>query len=255
MRHILTTAAIALSVLASPAHAATFEWWKNAEDSYGLKISGQIVKGDAEQFRHALRDADPYYGSGGASFTIYLESPGGLVVEAIGIGGAIRPYGFNTFVADGTMCASACGMIWLAGERRYLGTHAVVGFHAPYHLKTRQILPEAVAFAKAYLAKLGISQPTIDYLLQAPPEGMEWLTPDKARQHGIETWACMRCTGDAPAAPAGEPLQTIPKPVQTVPIKGDFPPASRLSYQPIGAPAPTIIPASAPIPRSTRAVR
>jgi len=48
MRHILTTAAIALSVLASPAQAATFEWWKNAEDSYGIKISGEIGRAMAE---------------------------------------------------------------------------------------------------------------------------------------------------------------------------------------------------------------
>jgi hypothetical protein len=34
-------------MLALPAQAATFTWWKNVEpDSYGLKISGPIVKGD-----------------------------------------------------------------------------------------------------------------------------------------------------------------------------------------------------------------
>ena len=99
MRHILTTAAIALSVLASPAQAVTFEWWKNAEDSYGIKISGEIGKGDAERFRRTLLDADPYYGSG-ATFMVYLDSPGGRVFEAIEIGNAIRSLGFNTFVAD-----------------------------------------------------------------------------------------------------------------------------------------------------------
>ena len=106
MRHILTTAAIALSMLALPAQAATFTWWKNVEpDSYGLKISGPIVKDDAEQFRHTLLTAHPGYWRSRVNFTVHLDSVGGMVVEAIDIGNTIRIFKFNTAVADGRdMC-------------------------------------------------------------------------------------------------------------------------------------------------------
>ena len=261
MRHILTTAAIALSVLASPAQAVTFEWWKNAEDSYGIKISGEIGKGDAERFRRTLLDADPYYGSG-ATFMVYLDSPGGRVFEAIEIGNAIRSLGFNTFVADEAICTSACGLIWLAGDRRYLGANAALGFHTVYDPRTRQPTPVGLAWVEAYMSRLGIGQPTFRYLTQASADSIEWLTPDKAKQYGIENvWTCIKCSGDK-AAP-GAPLQEAPVrpavPSQTVLVGSKVPVVPRVvrtvPIQPTGTPAPTIVPASAPIPRSTRAVR
>jgi membrane-bound ClpP family serine protease len=231
MKHFPTTAAVALSALLTlPAHAATFDWWRNAEpDSYGLKIAGEIVKGDFELFKRTLLAADPHYWGGRIVFTVRLDSPGGSVVEAIGIGNVIRIFGFNTFVADGARCASACGLIWLAGERRYLGSRTAVGFHMVFDPKTRQPIPAARTMVEAYLAMLGVSQPTIRYFLQAPPESIEWLTPDKAREHGIaDVWVCVRCSGAAPVpdSPNAAP-PPWPRPVRTIPIKGDFPPIGR----------------------------
>jgi hypothetical protein len=215
MKHFLTTTAAALSMLASPAQAATFEWWRNAEpDNYGLKISGPILKGDAEQLNRMLSAADTRYRDGRTLFTIYLDSPGGMVAEAIIIGTAIRIYG--------ALCASACGLIWLAGDRRYLGSRTTVGFHSAYDPTTRQVLSIGLTMVRGYLASLGISQSTIGYLLQAPPEGMEWVTPDKAREHGIETWTCMKCSGDKAAREPDDP-NPWSRPVRTVPMKGDFP--------------------------------
>jgi hypothetical protein len=129
-------------MLALPAQAATFEWWRNAEpDSYDLKITGAIVKGDSERFKLTLLTAHPGYWRSRVNFTVHLDSVGGMVVEAIDIGNTIRIFKFNTFVADGAICASACGLIWLAGDRRYFGANAALGFHTVYDPRTRQPTP------------------------------------------------------------------------------------------------------------------
>jgi len=79
------------------------------------------------------------------NFTVHLDSVAGMVVEAIDIGNTIRIFKFNTFVADGAICASACGLIWLAGDRRYLGANAALGFHTVYDPRTRQPTPTGLA--------------------------------------------------------------------------------------------------------------
>ena len=86
----------------------------NAQPNAGsafIFITGEIVAGDAARFQGII-SAMPE-----EKATVFLTSPGGLIVESMIIGEAIRQYHYSTTAAP-SVCASACGLIWLAGTPR-----------------------------------------------------------------------------------------------------------------------------------------
>lgn len=78
----------------------------------------------------------------GRMHTLSLTGPGGLVEPTLKLGRAVRAKGVSTLVETGRGCYSACALLFLAGDRRLVGTDpkelsrvsAAVGFHAPYTL-------------------------------------------------------------------------------------------------------------------------
>ena len=114
-----------------------------------IQLKGEIVDGDAEAFEKAIE--------GYSKVTLILESPGGLVHEALRIGATFHQNNFVTMVVDNGQCYSACGLIWIASERRYMSASSQIGIHAAY----RQIgdyveeSGEANAVIGSYLKHLG----------------------------------------------------------------------------------------------------
>ena len=106
MRNLLSLMLFALSALFSsqPLIAADFriapfckaqsnEWLARCQDFGPIKnlyIIGEIVKGDAQHFRQALREGGPQIER------VQLRSPGGDVDEALEIGRMIRSVYLNT---------------------------------------------------------------------------------------------------------------------------------------------------------------
>ena len=64
---------------------------------------------------------------------IILESDGGLVADGYKLGSAIRTAGATTAVLEGGLCASACALAFLGGEKRIVGQDAELLFHSPYY--------------------------------------------------------------------------------------------------------------------------
>ena len=87
--------------------------------------------------------------------------------------------GFATAVAPGTLCASACALTWLAGSPRYFDITSKLGFHAAYQVVDGKATESGVgnALVGAYLNQIGLPDNAIVYVTSAPPEGIEWLTP------------------------------------------------------------------------------
>lgn len=85
-------------------------------------IRGNISEGDATEFERQI--------GGIKRGLVVLSSSGGEIDEAFKIGAAINGRGLATMVVD--ECASACGLIWLSGVRRYFNQGARIGFHAAY---------------------------------------------------------------------------------------------------------------------------
>ena len=107
----------------------------------GLKIEGDIEKGDAARFIAALKTLGPGYG------TVYLYSRGGDVREAMEIGATVRrmrlsteaPVKFSGYppictpveanVETNCQCSSSCFLIYAGGVSRQGN---LIGLHRPY---------------------------------------------------------------------------------------------------------------------------
>lgn len=142
-----------------------------------IEITGEVVPGDDARFKSIISTMP-------AGGIVFLESPGGNPLTAMAIGRLIRARGLNTHVTAGT-CASACGIIWLAGVRRGIGPTGRVGFHAAYNSVTLEQSGFANALIGAYLNELHLSDKAIVYITHAAPTEIQWLTAADATAVGI----------------------------------------------------------------------
>jgi hypothetical protein len=144
-----------------------------------ILIEGEILKGDEKVFKNIAFSIE--------RAIVVLDSPGGLVMPALEIGKAIRLKGYATAVTD-TSCTSACAIVWLAGETRFLTKKSKVGFHAVYvEDADGKKLPAGVgnALVGSYLNSLGLSEKIVTFVTVAGPDSMRWLNKSSADSLGL----------------------------------------------------------------------
>jgi len=140
-------------------HAADIKLVRGAtgeEDT--ITITGSFKMGDDTKFQSVALAT--------SRATVFLDSKGGQVQPAFEIGRIIRIKGFAT-AAQGAVCASACAMVWLAGEPRMMSNFTSIGFHAPYLPDEKGRKRSDVkhgAMVGAYLTSLGFSQKVVMYV-------------------------------------------------------------------------------------------
>lgn len=147
-----------------------------------VSFEGEIASGDAARFSAAVDDLQ--------EAIVILESPGGLVREALQIGAAIRLQNFSTMVAPDAGCYSTCGLLWLAGLRRYMSPSSRIGFHAAYREENGEQRESGMANAEigSFLTHLGLRIEAIRFFTVAGPDQLLLLTPDRARALGVEIY-------------------------------------------------------------------
>jgi hypothetical protein len=142
-------------------------------------IEGEILKGDDKVFKNIAFSTE--------RAIVVLDSPGGLVMPALEIGKSIRLKSYATAVTD-TSCTSACAIVWLAGETRFLSKKSKVGFHAVYvEDADGKKLPAGVgnALVGSYLNSLGLSEKIVTFVTAAGPDSMRWLNKSSADSLGL----------------------------------------------------------------------
>lgn len=147
-----------------------------------VSIKGEITDGDSDRFYDLVKERD--------RITVILQSPGGLVKEALQIGAEIRIKNFATMVASDGECFSACGLIWLSGARRYMSPDSKIGFHAAYREENGEYKELGVANAEigSFLTHLGLRIEAIRYFTVAGPDEFLLLTPERARSLGVDVY-------------------------------------------------------------------
>jgi hypothetical protein len=199
MKRILMTAA-ALALLTTSAHAAQI--WVNPAKEHGhvIHIKGDIEHGDAKQFANVVGNA----GVRPNDATVYLDSPGGYVMEGIVMARAIKKYGWNTYVGKDTACASMCAVIWLAGKTRFINEDGRVGFHSATNAKLnpgkRNEYGNAMMFS--FYQELGASDKAARVFMAANPDDAIWLTDSLAKSLDI---AAVTIPAEAPGKPKDKP--------------------------------------------------
>jgi len=185
--------------LATPA-AATVEHSTLDGGVEAIFINGDIRDGDDTRFGDLSRRYP--------RAVVYLESAGGSLVPAIEIGKLVHARHHATAVLDGSVCTSACALIWIAGAPRYLGPEGRLGFHASYSDEGGRLVETGVGNAMVghYLAQLDLSEDAAVFATIASPYEINWLTAENSGEAGIPFQATPR------SLPAPRrPVNTNPK--------------------------------------------
>jgi hypothetical protein len=149
-----------------------------------VEIKGNIVAGDFDNFGRVVGAMNV------GQVRIYLDSPGGSLVEGFRIGILIHELGYATVAHN--MCVSSCANIWLAGSQRWVIPGARIGFHRTFtkskigNKETRKTDPQGEALQRKYYADIGYTnQNGIDWMLSAGAWDMNWLGDDNGRKYNI----------------------------------------------------------------------
>lgn len=176
---------IALALICLPAFSAEY----SIEEKYVLSLSGTIAPGDAERLA-------AYFMTQKVITAIHLNSPGGDLKEALRIAELVKNAGVRVSVKGGSICASSCFFIFIAGTDRTAAPAAddgsypkraskkfgYVGIHRPYFAKSGGDRSSAkqqeamMAQAKEYLASRGVAQHLIDLMMSRPSNDIYWLS-------------------------------------------------------------------------------
>lgn len=211
----LAAALILISPLRS--HALQFERLAIGDGSVVVVLRGSIIQGDAERlvtFVGGMAKSDRIV-------ALFLDSPGGNVVEAERLANGIAAAKLSVAVAGDSKCASACFLLFAASPRKYAGINALIGVHSASEDGQETLASMGMTTAMARdAAAYGIPSSIIGKMVQATPGRMEWLTPFDFKQMGVtiipaSAPAALASTAasrsvSAPTASVSEPSQASP---------------------------------------------
>jgi hypothetical protein len=144
-------------------------------------FSGAISSGDTQK-------AAAFFLKNPHVIFLYLDSPGGDVVEAIRLGELVRTLRIQVQVADRGLCASACFFVWLNGSYRSAAfddrqeVSGRVGLHRPYLVnpanQETSLLRQSgiITGVRGYLESNFIPRRLIDIMMSRPSNDIYWLT-------------------------------------------------------------------------------
>jgi hypothetical protein len=179
------TAAIAFigcMILTTDAAAATFTRVVHSSQTM-IFLSGDIVQGDAERLRDLIARAD----EGRPITTIVLDSPGGNLVTSLALASLVHGQNLNTIIGPKATCASACFLVFAAGNVKYADYACYVGVHGVADkggLETADSRAATVAFARI-VQHLGAPPSIISKLLTTPPHNIVRLTAADLQGMGV----------------------------------------------------------------------
>lgn len=180
---------VVLIIFSQVAHSAVELVKVKGENSYTIKISKSVHFGDVEKFQAVVDEVKK------RKLTLHmnavqLDMYGGEPSVARGIGRIIRQNKFNTFVAPGNDCVSACVDIAISGVRRLIyGGILVHRFALVFEKLTDEqiesIIKEHTNDARAYVLEMGGSVNLIEATNFTPNWALRKLTKDEVKHWGI----------------------------------------------------------------------
>ena len=163
-----------------------------------LKMTGEIVEGDAEKLSEGLTHYDNV---ALRELVVYLDSPGGSLVEGLKIAKVLqaRPEIVRTHVGETdttARCASACVILFAAGDLRYLADTGRIGVHQFYSSNKELSGADGLSIGQSlssdiisFLGSQGVSSALFEAMAYTPAESMTWVALSQ-----LESWRLV--TGD-----------------------------------------------------------
>ena len=176
---MLVTAGLALSV--SIAAAAEIKSFNLKDDSVELSVSGMIASGDAELMAARIRAATD---AGKLVTSVRLDSDGGNLMEGVRLAAVVRSAKLSTNVEQNATCASACFLVFAAGDTKSAYVHARIGVHGASEDGNESRKATA---AMAHIAEeLTVPSSIIRRMVNTPPNDMTWLSLNDLRLMGAD---------------------------------------------------------------------
>jgi hypothetical protein len=178
-----------------------------------ISITGEIANGDADAFKAAIKTANE---AGKLVTSIRRNSVGGNLVEGVRLAEAVRFAKMAANVGQGATCASACFLVFAAGEAKYVNYSARVGVHGASDQNGAETIQSGAAtVSMARVAKeLGVPPAIIGRMVVTPPSEMVWLSPTDLQSMGTTMVGKPDQTGSpgasAQTAPSLSPMQIQP---------------------------------------------
>ncbi len=135
------------------------------------RLKGDIQNGTTRKLEQWLQSRPEVEG-------LILESTGGRVYEGRGVARIIEQRGLDTYSLEG--CFSACTTAFIAGNKRYLGEHARLGFHQ-YKLDSNKSFgyldsDEEQEKDVVFYRRMGIDEAFLEQVFDKPENDM-WFPP------------------------------------------------------------------------------
>ena len=157
-----------------------------------ILISGTIVKKDLDELNLAVKKISEHVVSPlFPHYIFYLDTEGGELDSAIGIGKIIRDLGALVRVEKHSQCLSSCVFILAGGASRFV--QGIVGIHRPYDPSTtdssvagvRARYEQLSRTAKTFLKDVNIEVSLYETMMRTPPESMKLLSPKELEYFGL----------------------------------------------------------------------
>lgn len=154
-----------------------------------LVMHGAVEAGDARRLEAYLS------GLPNVPEIVAINSPGGMVAEALEIGRMLRDREFETMILPGTACLSSCPYILAGGVERRVSLNGAVGLHQHYY-ETPGYMPVFLAVediqrsqgeTMAYLIDMGVDPGVMVYGLNTPPNDIYVLVESELVESGLAT--------------------------------------------------------------------
>lgn len=161
-----------------------------------LQLTGTIDPGAADRFAAEIAARGEYVRA------VALDSPGGVVGDALRIGQLLRQHGYDTLVESGAICASSCPLVFAAGVGRTAVPGAAIGVHQIYAALTAGELPRdglraagvamsdtqaMTAAITRHLTEMGIDPALWLHALETPPDRLYYLSREELERYRLVT--------------------------------------------------------------------
>ena len=165
----------------SVAAAAEIKSFNLKDESVEISISGDIAPGDADLLKARIKAAND---AGKQVTPLRLNSAGGNLLEAVRLAAAVKSARMSTNVGQSATCASACFLIFAAGETKYANISARIGVH---RASEKGVVSRDATTSMADVAKeLDVPWSIIRRMINTPPGEVEWLSLADLRLMGTK---------------------------------------------------------------------
>lgn len=176
-------ALLGAAVVGTAAVAAELSIVTLKDDIIILALGGDVAAGDTEAAEALIKTAND---GDRLISAVRLDSPGGSLAEAVKLAGLIRRAKLPTMVAAGSRCASACFIVFAAGNEKFASYDAAIGVHGvsdKFGHETAQTEEATIAMAR-FASGFGVPPRIIGQMLTTHAHEIAWLTPDDLRAMG-----------------------------------------------------------------------